>query len=324
MPKIQGSIQQFPIFSYEDYDFEFKKRGYPIGLKSTYPEELIQRVSAARLSYLMHLSSVDYTRKQYLKDKKYEMNDGSRLDLRVSAALKKRTELLSELLARLSERPEKSHGEIVGEWTLLRVPFATKILLSCANRGALFESVSIARMLLEQVAWAIKINTLDDIEKIQSTSATKAVLHLKTICPSAGRLYGWLSSHAHWMYEGHVKAMDFDDGRMVALFATSKFKRQALALSVVLTAIIIYSFGIAKESIIGTFFKKAMEDSPFAFEIDDDRFGRPKITELKSIQNQNELFNLMNELVYCDDRDEDVEALSGMMPQVQTLETIER
>jgi len=233
----------------------------------------------------MHLSSIDYTRKQYLKDAKYEMNDGSRLDLRVSAVLKKRTELLSDLIVRLSERPVKSNGESVGEWTLLRVPFATKILLSCANRGALFESVAIARMLLEQVAWAIKINSFDDVEKIQSTSATKAVAHLKTICPSCGPLYGWLSSHAHWAYEGHVKAMDFDEERMIALFATSEFKRKALTLSVVMTTIIIWCFLVSKSSLIEAFFKGAVEDLPFAFEFGDRRFGRQKISELREIWN---------------------------------------
>src|SRR6185295_18979999 len=149
MPKVESSAQQFPIFSYEDYDFEFTKRGYPIGLKSTYPEELVRRVSAARVSYLMRLSSVDYTRKRYVDDAKYEMDDGSRLDLRVSAALQRQTELLAERVSRLSERPKKSEGEIISEWTFLRVPFATRLLLSCANRGAVYESVEIARMLSE-------------------------------------------------------------------------------------------------------------------------------------------------------------------------------
>jgi hypothetical protein len=317
MSKTQLEAKQFPIFSYEDYDFEFKKRGYPIGLKSTYPEELVQRVSAARLSYLLRLKSVDYTLKQYLNEVKYEMGDGSRLDLRVSATLKHRTELLSALISRLSERPNKSNGEAIGEWTLLRVPFATKILLSCANRGALFESVAIARMLIEQVAWATKVNGLDDILEIQNTSATKAVAHLKTLCPSAGRLYGWLSSHAHWTYEGHVKAMEFDEHRMIALFATSKFKRKALALSLVMVSIVTQAFLVSKKAIVDDFFQNSVENNPFEFEFDDERFCRPEISELKNLINQTVLSILMKELIKCGDHDDDVEALSQMMPQMQ-------
>lgn len=320
MTKAEQPANQFPIFSYEDYDFEFKNRGYSVGLKSTHPEELIRRISAARLSYLMHLGSVDYTRKRYLKDAKYEMNDGSRLDLRVTRALKNQTELLAELIRRLSRRATKSEGEIICEWTLLRVPFATKLLLSCANRGALFESVAIARMLLEQVAWAIRINTFDEHEQIQNTSATKSVAYLKTICPSSGRLYGWLSSHAHWMYEGHVKAMAFDEGQMIALFATSGFKRKALALSVVLTAISIHSFQLAKRGLIRSLFENSVEDPPFKFELDDENFVRPKISELRNILDPTKLFGLMNELVDCGDLDDDVEALAGMMPEIQKPE----
>jgi hypothetical protein len=47
--KTDPSASQFPIFSYEEYDFQFR-HGLPVGLKSTYPEESIRRIAAARIS----------------------------------------------------------------------------------------------------------------------------------------------------------------------------------------------------------------------------------------------------------------------------------
>jgi hypothetical protein len=75
---------QFPIFSYEEYDFSFEHLAWPLGLKSTYPAELIRRVAAAAISYQMGNRSIDYIYKRYLKEHQYGMGDESRLDLQSS------------------------------------------------------------------------------------------------------------------------------------------------------------------------------------------------------------------------------------------------
>ncbi len=202
---------EFPIFSYEEYDFEFERMSFPVGLKSTYPEEFIRRIAAARVSYHAGNRSIDYTYKQYLKDKSYPVNDGSRLDLRISRAIEHRMALLGELIDRMSEQGPKTDGQFIAEWTFLRIPFSIKFLLTCSNRGAFFESIAIARMILEQIAWAAKIDRYTDIVTISGTSETKAIGSLDRVCPVAGRVYGWLSLHAHWAYKDHVKAMRLDD-----------------------------------------------------------------------------------------------------------------
>jgi len=229
---------RFPLFSLEDYDFEFRGFHFPIGLKSTYPEELIRRVAAASISFQMGNSGVDYTYKRYLKDQHYELGDGSRLDLRITGAISRRMEVINEMISRVAPIEPKSLGELVCEWTFARTSFSIKFLVSCANRGAFFEAAAIARMILEQMAWAAKIHQYDDETIIQKESASKAIGWLAKSFPVVGRLYGWLSIHAHWAYEGHIKAWSQDkEGRLSTLLTTSEFKARALILSVLLAQI---------------------------------------------------------------------------------------
>lgn len=227
----QAVRDNFPIFSYEDYDFSFPGIGFPIGLKSTYPEEFVRRIAAAAISYQMQYSRIDYTYNTYLKDKSYDMEDGSRLDLRMARSVQSACSLIEKLLHSLPPPQGRRSGEFISEWTFLRTPFSVRFLLSCSQKGVIFEAVAIARILLEQIAWAVEISRLDDLSAIQKTDATRTVGKLNAIVPVAGRLYGWLSDHAHWAYGAHIKAMDFRDGRTASVFASSSFKMRALLLT---------------------------------------------------------------------------------------------
>jgi len=114
-PPKDAAAKHFPIFSYEDYDFTFHKSAWPIGLKSTYPEELVRRVGAAMISLQMGNSAIDYTYKKYLKNRTYEMGDGSRLDLRISREIKKKTSLLSGLVSEVTGLGQKRDGQFICE-----------------------------------------------------------------------------------------------------------------------------------------------------------------------------------------------------------------
>ena len=248
--------KNFPIFSYEDYDFGLNV-AWPIGLKSTYPEELIRRIGAAVISLHMGNTAVDYTYRRYLKGRRYEMNDGSRLDLCISREIKNKSAALSSSLSLITELEPKNDGQFVSEWTFLRIPFAIEFLLSCANRGAFFESAAIARMILEQIAWCNAIDGLTDVAVIQKTSATKSIGILKQRFEGVGQLYGWLSAHAHWAYDGHVKAMHFEDGKTASLFATPKFKASSLALTVLIAILAIKLFATLRQAEISLLLNSA-------------------------------------------------------------------
>jgi hypothetical protein len=305
----------FPIFSYVDYDFQFKAASYPIGLKSTYPEELVRRIAAAFISFQMGNTGIDYTYKRYLKDKRYEMNDGSRLDLKVTRIISRRMTLLSGLILRATQSEGKRLGEIVCEWTFFRLPFAINFILSCANRGAFFETASIGRMALEQMAWAAKIDEFDDRDAIQNESATRAIGSLRKLCPIAGRLYGWLSVHAHWAYEGHIKAWDMDEeGRLGALFATPEFKARSLALSILLAVIAEKTFIALKRPVVSEIFASKDETSIIDFDPENlfDADVTPAVKELRELLEQKLLIDLAEEIVRVLPNDDDVNELKEM------------
>jgi hypothetical protein len=243
----------FPIFSYEDYDFQFWNAPWPIGLKSTYPEELVRRIAAAFISLQMGNSGVDYTYKRYLKDAHYEMNDGSRLDLKITRTIAQRMKLLSDLISRVAQ----------------------------------FEG-------------------------------TKAIGWLGKSCPIAGRLYGWLSVHAHWAYEGHIKAWTTDDeGRLAALFATSEFKARSLALGILLSLVSEVSeraFMSVKKNEISKTLSMKDEPKPIEFHVEKPfRFERVStVEELKELLQSDALTQLAAELVRLCPDDTDVNELAEM------------
>jgi hypothetical protein len=306
---------QFPIFSYEDYDFGFQFPLWPIGLKSTYPEELVRRIAAAVISYSQGNSAIDYTYKTYLKDKSYEMNDGSRIDLRIAGSISGRMRAFADLIFLVTAHEEKRQGEILCEWTFLRTPFAINFLLSCAQKGAFFESAAVARMILEQIAWAIGINALEDNSQIQNSSATKAIGLLRKICPAAGELYGWLSDHAHWAYEAHVKAMTVTEGRLTALFATNLFKARSLALTILMSLVAEAAFVSTKKDTI----ERALDQlhrKPMKRQSDKDDFlghhSQLNAAELRTFLEENSLPALMSELKDKSANDNDLIELSRM------------
>jgi hypothetical protein len=302
-----AAAAHFPVFSNEEYDFSFKRHHWPVGLKSTFPEELIRRIGAAVLSYQAGNSAIDYTYKRYFKDHPYVMDDGSRIDLKISREIKHKMDLLSEAVYQVSSLEPKKGGAFISEWTFLRIPFSIKFLLSCANRGAFFEGTAIARMILEQVAWANAIDHLDDFEVVKRTSATKSIGLLKAEFENVGRLYGWLSMPAHWAYEGHVSAMHFEDGNTFALFATSRFKACSLALTILMTILSIKIFLSMKKSSLDEILRQSdglAKPSEFPWSTRDGE-AVPNLTALKLLPDLHLLTSLASELAthYPEDAD---------------------
>jgi hypothetical protein len=100
--------------------------------------------------------------------------------------------------------------------------------------------------------------------------------------------------HAHWAYDGHIKALRFEAGKLAALFATRKFKAQMMALAVLMSVIATRTFAYVKEAEVnnglgGKFnLKERLADAP--------------------------LFRIMEKLVAYDPQDNDIQTLAGMMP----------
>lgn len=220
----------FPLYFSMDFDFCFSNLSWPIAMEAAAPNELKRRVMAAALSYQMMNKSIDYTLKRYVGDQAYEDGDGDRLDVRICDAIHDKCDQFSDYVVLTSYAKEKPSSAAIAEWTLLRIPFSIRLMLSCANRGAFFEVCALARATLEQLAWSIGCHAADERDEITGISATKSIGLLKRSVPPAGRLYGWLTDHAHWEPAVHSKAFHFQRGKVGSLFASTLFKVKSLLL----------------------------------------------------------------------------------------------
>jgi hypothetical protein len=225
----------FPLFQAGEYDFYLSKSPWQIGLQSTHPDSLKRKIAAAVMSELAGLRSVDYTLKRYLQDVTYPQEDGSRLDLRIRAFVSRKMSHFDSAIMYPAPLPDKSFCMTASEWTLSRGPFSMELLAYCGQRGALFEGLAIARMMLEQLAWAYVINTKSDENAVHELSATRAIVSFKRKFLFAGRLYGWLSAHAHWAFDGHKKSMISRGDTVGHLLASSYFKAVVFAVMILLS-----------------------------------------------------------------------------------------
>jgi hypothetical protein len=232
-PKLK---QEFPLFLFEEFDSTFPNLAWEIGMKSDYPEELFKRVGAAGVSVFLGSKSVDYIYKRYTKNVAYGCAE-FRVDKDVSAWIADTHTTFLDALRSITHRDEESFGRILFEWTLLRFPFAAKHMLSCANRGSIFEVATLARMAVEQIAWGWCIDGAKDSNAIDKLSATKAVGILSKDLRFAGRLYGWLSDYAHWSPRAHVRSMIEHKGKLGIQFASSLYKAHAYILMLIMTVL---------------------------------------------------------------------------------------
>lgn len=105
-------------------------------------------------------------------------------------------------------KPTPRAGVLFSDATLRRLEatfFAAGLLF---RTGHLFEARAVARMILEQVAWAYAIRSTQDSDEALKISVTGSVSHLKKIFPQIGRLYGDLSSETHLGLEEHPRFLD--------------------------------------------------------------------------------------------------------------------
>lgn len=262
--------------------------------QTTHPNSLKRKIVAAVISEAQGLRSVDYVLKTYLSDVKYSEQDRSRLDLRIHSFVSRKMNDLNCLTGLVRELPNKPTCKFVSEWTLARAPFSMELLAHCGNRGALFEALAIARMMFEQLAWAYVINTEIDQNAFQKLSAPRAIALFKIKFRFAGKLYGWLSSHVHWAFEGHKKCVVSHEEGIGHCLASSYFK--ALVFSIMIL------------------FSKLYIDVICALYTEELRLTHT-VKPCDSVALKRECVALLNEVRQFDDRDPDLNLLSSMLAE---------
>jgi hypothetical protein len=292
----QSLKDSFPLFQGGEYDFYLAKSPWKIGLQSTHPDSLKRKIAAAVVSEFMGLRSVDNVLKKYLHDVSYPQEDGSRLDLRIGAFVSRKMFDFESTIRYLAPLPNKPLCMTVSEWTLSRAPFSMELLAYCGQRGALFEALAIARMMLEQLAWAYVINAEFDDNAVHELSATRAIASLKGKFLFAGRLYGWLSAHAHWTFEGHKKSMISREDTIGHLLVSSYFKAVIFAVMILLSKLYL--------DVVWTLYA--------------DQLGTCQKNQVKCYDTSimmEECQALLSEILKHDEHDEDLRLLSSMLAQ---------
>jgi hypothetical protein len=234
----------FPIFGARMFETEIGSYGCEIGILKSYPSELRMRLTAAILSYAGGLSSMDYALKRYVNVPdfpNYDLENENRIDSKIMSRCLSELECHFDLMSKSVDEktdPEQSIGAVIGYSTLVRVPFSMERAFAEANRGALYEAVVISRMILEQLAWICAVSSIHTADEVKRVKVTSSVTSLKKIVPMSGRLYGWLSGHAHWSFDAHIKAFDFSGDIAKTRLADSSFKATAYGMLILLTSVI--------------------------------------------------------------------------------------
>jgi hypothetical protein len=229
----------FPLHLREEFEVPLNQMGIVVGVNLDYPAAFREMLSAAAITYQLQNKSIDNVRRTYLKDMHYEEDPGG--DKRLDRAIRSECAAVAEAVGDFLRAypPLMSREPLVGEWiadlTILRVGYSIERAFAEADKGALYESVTISRMALEQCCWAYAVAKLDDVEQIRALSVGRCVSLAKADFPNVARFYGWLSSHAHWNHRAHVKALVNENDRSAIMLASNEFKALAYCALLIVT-----------------------------------------------------------------------------------------
>lgn len=168
-----------------------------IGVPIDAPEELKIRILGAIKSYGAGLKSVDYTIKQYGQDWRFCGPDTeTQFLLDTLRSLERRVSWTVSELVSGHLRPSV-YGIFAAEAAMIRLKPTFRSASLLIMQGYPFEAAAMCRIILEQCAWSYAVRHMPNREEVRSKLASKSISTLKDIFPSAGELYGLLSSYTH-------------------------------------------------------------------------------------------------------------------------------
>ena len=140
--------------------------------------------------------------------------------------------LMRSTVARFTAENRKtpSAGEIGSELALTRLKasfFSAHLLFQL---GYAYEGFAVARVVLEQIAWAYEAFQAKKLEDIKEIKAQKSISVLKKLIPTCGPFYGFLSNKTHISYENHLEILNFDDGAPAVIMSMSNYALYGEAL----------------------------------------------------------------------------------------------
>ncbi len=193
-------------------------------------QSLRENIQAAIVASALRLSSIDYTKKRYCKERHiFEGHDNETLDAKYISAYKSAKQHIEKSISRLSTEGQSlpSNGVFGASLVLERLPssfFSAHLLYRLGHR---YEAHAISRLILEQIAWAHAAYPLDDINEIKNLVTTKTISKLKVTIPESGKLYGFLSKKTHIDYNSHFEFLHIENDENVILHTQSEYYEYA-------------------------------------------------------------------------------------------------
>lgn len=184
-------------------------------------ENLRLNVRAAVIASTFRLSSIDYARRRYVSPHESQEPDEKSTRAAYTAAYHSAKSYMSRLMEKLqtSGKPDPSVGVFGASLVLERLAPSFFCAHFLYRMGHKYEGHAVARLILEQIAWAYAAHQSDDLTFLENIETTRSVGALKRFVPEAGRLYGFLSTKTHIDYSSHMEFLRVEDGQNVVLHA---------------------------------------------------------------------------------------------------------
>lgn len=139
---------------------------------------------------------------------------------------------MTELRNLHTEHP--AFGVFGAEITLYRLPHCLDVARMLSNRGLLLEVLPVLRLCLEMMAWANVAFRMQNEDAVTRLKAQSCISELKHVYGSSGKIYGYLSSFAHWSHEVHRQFIDIGPEQIGITYASVRYRAMALALCLVI------------------------------------------------------------------------------------------
>lgn len=175
-----------------DGDFLF---AVPLGT----PAELWARMFAAWKSFGRGLESMDETLEKHREAWNFSSEDRTPLQIFVDGIVLPARDEVFKTIERFSSAGRARYpklGQFAAGMALTRLNTSFTVLALLTRYGYGFESAGIARLILEQLAWAYAIRDCED-ESLLTILPQSSMGTLRSLLPWSGRLYGKLSEYSH-------------------------------------------------------------------------------------------------------------------------------
>lgn len=175
-----------------DNDFLF---AVPLGT----PSELRARMFAAWKSYGRGLLNMDEVLEKHRQAWNFDKDDRTDLQRFVDEIVLPSKDVVFRAIQRFNGAPEGSFpklGQFAAGAALTRLHTSFTVLALLTRYGYGFESATIARLILEQLAWVYAVRNHED-KSLLKVFPQSNITPLTKLLPWAGKLYGKLSEYSH-------------------------------------------------------------------------------------------------------------------------------